>query len=276
MAVQLKTYNEILGELVRKMIADTSVNDLNRGSVLMSILEAVAAQDFENSASVLSVLESLNIDSLRNADLDTRAADYGLTRITANRAIGTVKISDTSISKRSASLYAVKPAPIAGQTILYVNDASTWSATGELYIGRGTVQFEGPISYTSVTNNGTYFTIQLSSALQKDHLLSDTVVDRQGTSDRLISSGLTVRIPANSQSPEITYTVLRDAILPAGEDHIDGVAIVASKAGSVGNAGIGTIIQFTIDPFVGAGVTNTSPATDGRDIEIDDDLRLRI
>lgn len=276
MAVQLKTYNEILGELVRKMIADTSVNDLNRGSVLMSILEAVAAQDFENSASVLSVLESLNIDSLRNADLDTRAADYGLTRITANRAIGTVKISDTSISKRSASLYAVKPAPIAGQTILYVNDASTWSNTGELYIGRGTVQFEGPISYTSVTNNGTFFTIQLSSALQKDHLLSDTVVDRQGTSDRLISSGLTVRIPANSQSPEINYTVLRDAVLPAGEDHIDGVAIVASKAGSAGNAGIGTIIQFTIDPFVGAGVTNTSPATDGRDIEIDDDLRLRI
>jgi uncharacterized phage protein gp47/JayE len=276
MAITLQSYNEILGKLVRKIIADTPVNDINTGSVLLTLLEAVAAQDFENNASILSVLETLNIDALKNLDLDARAADYGLTRRASVRATGFIKITDTSITKRTTTLYAVKPAPIAGDSKVYVNDASGWASTGELYIGRGTPQFEGPIPYTSIVFNGSFYTINLGSALQKDHLASDIVIDRQNTSDRLISAGTTVKIPLNNLTPEIRYQTLRDAVLPAGEDSVEGVAIVAESSGAQGNAGINTIVQFETQPFDSAAVTNTSSLTDGRDVESDDELRERI
>lgn len=285
MAISLQTYNEILGKLVRKAIADSSVNDINPGSVLLTLLEAIAAQDFENSSSILSVLETLNIDALKNSDLDARASDYGLSRISASKASGFVTISDTSIKKRSTTLYGVKPAPIAGSTVIYVNNASGWDPDGgTLYIGRGTQQFEGPITYQSpdggvtkaIVNNGSFYTIYLASALQKDHLSSDTVVDGQGTTDRVVSAGTVVRIPANNLSPEVRFLTLRNAVIPAGEDSISNVAIVAENAGADSNAGSDTIVQFKESPFTSAAVKNTSPVSGGKDIESDDDLRERL
>lgn len=276
MAVDIKSFNQILGEMIRKIVADSPLNDVNTGSVLFTLLEAAAESDFENNASILNVLELLNIDAIRNNDLDNRGADFGLARTTAQRANGFVTISDTSITKRSTGLYQVKQAPIAGSTQLFVNDASDFSATGTLFIGRGTANFEGPISYTSITDNGTFYTINLASALQKDHLISETVVDSQGTVDRLVGAGAVVEIPANSQSPAIQYRLLRDAIIPSGEDQIEDVEIVSVLAGSSTNAGINTITSFLADPFVGAAVTNTSPATGGRDTETDSEYRERI
>jgi uncharacterized phage protein gp47/JayE len=276
MAVTLKTYNELLGQMVRKMIADTPLNDVNRGSVLLTLLEAVAANDFENNSAILSLLELLNVDVLKNNDLDLKAADLGLTRRTAQRATGFVEITDASITKRSTGLYPIKPAPITGGTTLYVNNAADWEPTGTLYIGRDTTTFEGPISYSAITDFGTFYAITLSSALQNDHLISDVVVDAQGTVDRIIYAGTTVYIPANNISPEITYTTLRDAVIPAGEDTVEDVEVIAVKVGSQSNAGIGTVTNFAGLPFVGAEVTNTSAFTTGREVETDIELRERI
>lgn len=276
MAIQIRTYNELLGAMVRKIVADTPLNDINVGSVLLTLLEAAAQNDFENNAAILNLLELLTIDALRNNDLDQRAADYGLERIPAQKASGFVTISDSSITKRSAGLYQVKLPPIAGQTTIFVNDASDFAATGQIYIGRGTPNFEGPISYSSIVDNGTFFEIHLDSALEKDHLISDVVVDSQGTTDRLIPANTTIQVPANNQNPLVEFSTLRDAVIPAGEDTISGVAIVAKQAGSQANAGINTITTFSALPFVGAKVTNTTALTDGTDVETDDELRERI
>ena len=262
--------------MVRKIISDTPLNDLNTGSVLLSLLEAAAQNDFENNASILSVLELLNIDATRNNDLDARGADFGLVRTPAQRSTGFITIQDTSISKRSTGLYQVKAPPIASSTTIYVNDASDWSLTGNLFIGRGTNSFEGPIPYTNIINNGSFFTITLGSALQKDHLISDVVVDAQGTTDRLIAAGTSVFIPANNQNPSIEFRTLRDAVIPAGEDTVSGVNIVSLLAGSNNNAGINTITNFTSIPFTGAVIFNTSALSDGRDVETDDNFRERI
>lgn len=276
MTITIKTYNDFLGTMIRKIIANSPVNDVNVGSVILDILEAAATVDFENNSAILSVLDLLSIDALKNNDLDARASDFGLSRITAQRSTGSVKLYDTAITKRSTGLYAVKPPPIAGSTTLFVNDASAWAPTGALFIGRGTSSFEGPINYTSIVNNGSFFTINLASALQKDHLASDSVVDKQGTTDRLIAAGTILRIPPNNQLPEVTFRILRDAVIAAGEDSIDGVPIVSEIAGSQANAGIGTIAQFMSLPFTTAAVTNTTALSDGRDVETDAELRERI
>lgn len=276
MAVEIKSYNQILGEMIRKIIADTPLNDVNAGSTLLTLMEAAAQVDFENNASILNVLELLSIDAISDNNLDARAADFGLFRTPAQKATGFIDISDSTITKISTGLYQVKPAPIAGSTQLFVNDASQWAATGELFIGRGTANFEGPISYTSIVNSGSFFTINLASSLQKDHLISETVIDAQGTSNRLISAGTIVQIPANNLNPVIEYRIVRDAIIPAGEDIVKDVEIVAIAAGSASNAGINTIVKFSSVPFSGATVSNTTALTNGTDVETDEDLRERV
>lgn len=276
MSIEIKSYNQMLGNMIRKIVAESALNDINTGSVILSILEACAQNDFDNNVAILSLLELLNLNTLKNADLDTRAADFGLERINAVRASGFVTIGDSSITKRSTSLFQIKPAPIAGTTTLYVNNAADWDATGELYVGSGTANFEGPITYNSITDNVTYYTIELNSALEKDHLISESVVDAQGTTDRLIPAGTEINIPANNQSPAISYNTLRDAVIIAGNDHVDNVEILAVKSGTSGNAGINTITKFTSLPFATATVSNSVPLTNGKDLETDFELRERI
>jgi hypothetical protein len=276
MTIRINSFNEILGDMVRKIRAETPVNDLNTGSVLLSLLEACASVDFENQAAALNILQLLNIDALQGADLDARAADYGLFRRVATRATGSIKISNTAISKRSSTLYAARPAPIAGQNFLYLSDTTGWANSGTLYIGRGTPNFEGPISYSSITVFPTYSLVSLNSALQNDHLLSEIVVDAQGQTDQLIPAGTRVKIPANNQTPDIFFYTLRDAVLPAGEESIDGIAVIAELPGTSGNANINTITQFDSPPFATAAVTNTVSFTTGTDVESDQSLRARI
>ena len=276
MAIQIKSFNEIVGDMLRKIMAETSLNDINTGAVLLTLLEAAASVDFENNTAILNVLELLNIDAVKNNDLDARASDLGLTRKVAVKASSQVSILNTNITKRSTGLYIIKPAPIAGQTIIYVNNTTGWASSGSLYIGRSTNSFEGPVVYTSIVAYPTYSQINLFSALQKDHLSSDTVIDSQGQPDRLIAAGTIVKIPANSQNPDIKYTTIRDATIPAGEDSVSGVSVVAIVAGSLGNAGINTITSFENSPFAGAVVTNTSAFSNGLDIETDTQLRNRL
>lgn len=276
MSIQIKSFNQILGDMLRKIVADTPLNDINAGSVLLTLLEAAAANDFENNTAILNVLELLNIDAVKNNDLDARAGDYGLSRRPSVKASGLIEISNTNISKRSTGFYVIKPAPIAGQTTIYVNSTDGWSDSGELYIGRGTQNFEGPISYTSIVRHPTYSEIHLNSALQKDHLSSDSVIDAQGEPNRVISAGTIVKIPANNQNPEVQYMVLRDAILPAGEDKVSNIEVIALVPGTRGNAGLNTITDFDVPPFIGATVRNTSSFSNGKDVETDVELRNRI
>lgn len=274
--IQIQSFNQFLGAMIRTIIANTPLNDINQGSVLLTILEAAAANDFENNSAILSLLNLLNISTVFGSDLDNRAADYGLTRYSAVQATGNVSIFNTSITKQSTSLYILKPAPISGQTVLYVNNTTGWTATGTLYVGRGTITFEGPIPYSSIVVFPTFSQVNLVTALQNNHLISDTVINAQGQPDYVIAAGTIVDIPANNQNPEIDYTTLRDAILPAGETEVDNVTAIALVAGSIGNAPVNSITQFSTSPFTGAKVTNISAFSGGRDVETDQELRDRI
>ncbi len=274
--IQIQSYNQFLGAMIRSIIANTPLNDINQGSVLLTILEAAAANDFENNAAILSLLNLLNISTVQGVDLDNRAADYGLTRLPATKATGSISIFNTSITKQSTNLYILKPAPIAGQTVLYVNNTTGWATSGTLYVGRGSISFEGPIPYSSITVYPTFSQINLSTALQNNHLISDTVINAQGQLDQNIAAGTIVSIPANNQNPEIDYVTLRDAVLPAGETEIDGVTAIALVAGSIGNAPINSITEFSASPFTGAAVENISSFTGGTDQETDQELRDRI
>jgi uncharacterized phage protein gp47/JayE len=274
--ITFNSFNQTLGAMIRKIIAETPLNDINAGSVLLTLLEAAAGNDFENNTAILNILELLNVNALSNNDLDNKAADLGLTRLPATAASGNVTVYNRNITKLSTNLYIIAPPPISGQTQILVTDASTWSQTGTLFIGRDTVSFEGPLAYTSITNFITYYQINLATALQNDHLSSDTVINAQGQPDYVIPSGTLVQVPANNLSPAVQYEILNDVTIPAGEDTVNNVAIIATQPGSLGNASVGTITQYVSPPFTNAGVNNLTAFTNGTDIETDLALRNRI
>ena len=289
MDIQIKTYNEFLGNLARKVLADTDLTDINPGSVLLTLLEAIAESDFNNNVAILNLLNLGNIDSLYDEDLDAKGFEVGIERLAPAKSQGKITITDSGITKQSSSLFLLKPAPQKGTKTIYVGSAQ-WDTTtisnGEtrtftapyptLYIGRNTYNFEGPIKYNSITNNSSFFTITLVDSLQNNHLITEEVVNSQNTIDRVIQAGTLVMVPANNITPEVRFKLLRKVVIPAGENTITNVDIIAEKVGVVADVAKNTIVQFVSIPFTNATVTNPESLIGGRDREKDEDYKDRI
>ena len=275
MAVEIKSYNQVLGGIVKKVLADTALSDMRVGSVISSILEAAAQSDFEIHASIVQLLQLFSIDTTYGADLDRRASEFNVRRQTAAPASDVVRIGDSSFDKKSSKIYIGLPPPVIGDIAINVEDASTFPVTGSVYVGRGTGNYEGPIAYTSLTNNTSYWTINLSSPITKNHTAVETVILAQG-GNRQVQVGTVVRSPANNFSPAVGFVVTRAVTLVDGETTLDGVPVIAQTPGTIGNVPAGSIIQFVAPPFSGATVTNVDDFANGRDIELDPSLRARI
>ncbi len=275
MAVEIKSYNQILGGMVKKILSDTALSDMRVGSVISSILEAAAQSDFEIHASIVELIQLFSIDTTNGADLDRRAGEFNVRRQTAVPASDVVRVGDKSFDKKSSKIYIGLPPPVVGDITINVEDASTFPTSGSIYIGRGTGSYEGPIAYSSLTNNTSYWTVNLSSPVTKNHTAVETVILAQG-GNRNVAAGTVVRSPANNFSPAVGFVVTRSVTLVDGETSIDGVPVIAQTPGTIGNVPAGAIVQFAAAPFTGATVTNLSNFANGRDIELDPSLRARI
>src|SRR5690606_8682194 len=133
--------------------------------------------------------------------------------------------------KKSSKIYIGLPPPVVGDVAINVEDASTFPTTGSIYVGRGTGNYEGPIAYTSLTNNTSYWTINLASPVTKNHTAVETVILSQG-GNRSISAGTVVRSPANNFSPAVSFVVNRSVTLVDGETTLDGVPVIAQVSGT--------------------------------------------
>ena len=279
--VNFQSKEEILGSWIRALKIYTDLSDVSPGSNTATLLEAMSSSVYQIQLSALKILESTNLAALVGQQLDKKAESLdlpngvgGIGRKPATQALGPVMVG-SAFKKISSSLYAGKPAPYAGSTKIFLSDASAFPATGSIYIARGTTdRFEGPLPYSSVTNSGSFWVINLSTPLTKSHLLSDSVVLAQG-GNRTVAAGTVVRIPASSQSPSVDFVTTQALTIYDGED--SGVVnVVCRQFGEVGNALLGSITAFGSIPFSGATVKNTTSFANGRSTESDEDLRLRI
>ena len=279
--VTLRSAEQILSDLVRTVRANTDSNDVAVGSSLSVLLEGIARSDFKTEQSALKILENTNIDSLDGVSLDKYAKSIrlpdgqgGYGRLPATQASGVVTIG-SGFQKISSTLYAGKPAPFAGSLTMFLTSAVGFPATGQIYIARGTAdRFEGPISYTSVTNNGSFWTLQLATPLTKSHLTSDLVVLAQG-GNRTITSGTTVQVPASSTAAAISYIINSTVVIPDGEATVSA-QVTCTQFSELGNALAGAISTFSSPPFVGATVTNPSSYVNGKSSESQEAIRIRI
>jgi hypothetical protein len=270
-----RSYPAILGDMINAFLSRYGIKKLKVGSPLLSILEAAAQSDLRGSQDVFNMLNAASLDRASGVALDRIGADEDVLRFSDTIATGLVTVSDTSITKKATKVYQGLPAPIVGTTTLNVADASTFPASGSLYLGRGTVNFEGPIAYSATANIGAYWTITLSSATQKFHNLNESVILAQGGT-RNVTSGTIVQTLQGNVSDAVQFATVYAASIPDGETSVSGVLVAAKKPGVIGNVQAGTIVNFVSAPFTGAAVANPLPFSNATAAEVDGDYRNRI
>ena len=265
---------QIFSSMMATLLANTELTDIYPASAVSTLLNAPAIEDARQYAMMAKILEAFNLDTTEGEDLDDRAFEYGLTRNAATGSTGTVTITDSTITKVSTTIYPGTPGPISGALSVNIVAVTGLGSSGSVIIGRDTSNVE-TVDFTSITDNVSYYTLNLSAGLANDHGTEETVILSQG-GNRIISAGAVVQVPATDVSPSIDFTIDAEQTLYDGEDTIEGVAVTCASTGSGTNIPAGAISQFSSSPFTSAGVTNELPFTNGSDAESDQSLRDRI
>lgn len=270
-----QSYEQILGDMLSAYAAKLGINDFNVGSVNTSFFEVVALMVARSSGDIFQILKDYSVDRASGDILKRLATENNVTPISARPSTGLVNVIDNSFQKISTKIYSGANPPNIGSTSINVSDASAFPSSGNVYIGRGTPNVEGPLPYSSITQTGGYFVINLSVATTKFHNLGEAVILAQG-GNRSVGANTIVLSPGVGSTADIQYTVTTAAVVLDGEVEVDGVQVSALNPGSSGNVPAGAIKSFATPPFSGATVTNPLPFTTGADSETDDQLRVRI
>jgi len=269
-----RLFPEIMQDMLAELIDSTPLNDVNFGSVFVSMLEAAAQEDDEQYFQMLEIIRGYSLDSVFGSDLDDRASEYSIERRGAGKASTPVTISDPAITKIETGVYSGSPGSPAGSTSIRGDDATGFPVSGSIVIGRGTVNVETR-PYGSITQSPNFVTFNLTAALAFDHGTDESIILAQG-GNRFIGAGTVVKVPASDTLKEVVFTTDDSATLLDGESSISGIIVTATTSGTSANVPIGAIQQFDSQPFSGAVVTNPQRVTNGIDVESDQELRDRI
>lgn len=270
-----RSYNQILGEMLSRFLSKLGLKSLPVGDPVLSIMEAAAQSDLRSSQDIFSMLASTSLDQAEGTALFAIGASENVPPLPAVAASGVVTITDTRFQRISSSLYHGAAAPIAGSYTLALSDGSNFPSSGSLYIGRNTPNYEGPLTYSSVSQTGGYWTVTLTTPTTRHHNSGEEVVLAQG-GDRGIPAGTTVQTPQGNVQNAIRFSTLFGATLADGEVELEGVQVVASQTGKQTNISANAITSFSSLPFPGASVTNPLPFTNGRSAETPEEYRERI
>ena len=271
------SYSQIVGGMTNALLSKLGLPKLQIGNPALSVIEAAAQSDLRVSQDIFNLLTSISVTTATGVALDNIGADLNTPRIPASQATGTLSFTDSSFTKIATLIFPGTPAPIVGSASINVTNASLFPASGQIYIGRGTTDYEGPLSYTSVVNNVNYWTINLAvgNYTSKYHQLNETVILAQG-GNRNINVGTLVQTPQGNTSTSLQYETLYLATIPDGETTIAAVPAICTVSGSIGNIPSGVVNSFLTPPFTGATVINDSPFTNGLDTETDSSYSERL
>lgn len=274
-----RSYSEILGDMLEAFVSGSGFSTLKIGNPVLSLFESAAQSDLTGSEDVFTLLEASSLDYAHGPALDRWALAEGLTRATAGPASGKVTVTDTNITKVATKVFQGTAAPIVGTADINVADASSFPASGSIYLGRGTDNYEGPTPYTSITpppgSGGNYYTIHLTSGTTEFHNVGESVILAQG-GDRAVAAGTLCQTPQGNSGTAVSFRFLEGTVLVDGEVVVEGALVVATKPGVSGNIQANSIKGFAETIFAGAYVTNPSPFINGQAAEGDAALRERV
>lgn len=271
------SYEAILGQALSSYAAAIGVNDLNVGAPNVAFFQVVALLVARSSGDIFQILRDFSLDRATGPALQNLAIEYGVPPIGASVATGFITVTDLSFQKISTKIYAGVNPPIIGSITIYISDASLFPSTGAVYIGRGTVNVEGPISYSAKTQIGSYWSLTLSSPTTKYHNIGETVILSQG-GVRTVPVNTIVVSPGIGTTPDIQYTVTQIGTILDGETTVSNIPITAVLPGASANVPGGAISEFSGNPagLPNASITNPLAITTGADTETDNELRVRV
>lgn len=265
-----RAFETILTDMVAHVRANTTLTDFTIGSIIRTILEAAALEDDEQYYQMVQLLDDFSFNTASGADLDKRAADFNVLRLTATPAFGQVRFLNDALTTNSLQFSTV-----IGAIQVYLVKSDDFPVSGFPYtvrIGEGTSQVEDAI----VSANNTTLERLTVAALANAHSIGDRVSLVSGAVIP-VTSGVTVQVPAQGDNLPIIFQTKEAATITAGNYYSNFVDVVASDSGTIGNVGAGKISQFTGgSPFPGASVTNPTNTSSGRDRETDREFRSRL
>lgn len=271
------SYDQVLGRLLSAYASTLGINDLNVGSANVSFFQVVALTVARSSGDIFQILRDYSLDRATGPALQNLAIEFGVPPLGAQVANSFVTVVDLSFQKISTVIYAGVNPPIQGSTTIFVSNASNFPSTGAIYIGRGSVNIEGPIAYSSVDAVGSFWQINLSSPTTKYHNIGESIILAQG-GVRTVPVNTLVISPGIGTTPTIQYSVSQNGIILDGETTVNNIPITALLPGSIANVPAGAISQFSGNPagLPNASVTNPLAVTTGADTETDNQLRVRV
>lgn len=274
---QPQSYEDILGQALSSYAASLGINDLNVGAPNVAFFQVVALIAARTSGDIFQILRDFNLSRATGPALQNLALEYNVPPIGAIVATGFINVTDLSFQKIATKVYAGVNPPIAGSVTIYVSDASTFPSSGSVYIGRSTVNVEGPLPYSSKTPIGSYWALNLSSPTTKFHNTSESVILAQG-GVRTVPINTVVVSPGIGTTPDIQYTVTQTGTILDGETTVTNVPITALLPGASANVPAGSVSEFSGNPsgLPNASITNPLAITTGADTETDNQLRIRI
>lgn len=269
-----RSNSQIFGDLLDVLLSRLGLTGIKPGSPVLSLLEAVAASDTRNSHDAYNLLVSISLDYAERQALDRIGAREQVPRPGATPAIGYVNFADTSFSKISTRVYSGLSAPIVGSDRVFVEDASSFPASGSVYLSRGTTRYEGPRAYTAKTQLGSYWRLDLSPGdeTQNFHNWGESVVLAQGGL-RVIPTGTTVQAQLGGAQAAVSYLTLASAGIPDGEVLVENVLVAAQRPGRSGDVAANAIRTVSGAPYPGAICYNPLPFSNGLDQMSDPEYR---
>jgi hypothetical protein len=270
-----QSFEQILSDALSAYAAKMGINDFNVGSNVTGFFEVMALVTARASGDVYQILRDFSIDRAKGDALKRLALENRVNLITAKPSTGPVTVADSSFTKISTKIYTGANPPNTGSTQIKVSNSTGFTSSGNVYIGRGTPNVEGPIPYASITPSGGFFILNLSSPTTKFHNVGEEVILAQG-GNRSVPAHSIVLSPSSGASPDIQFKITTGAVILDGETEVKNVQVNALTPGSSGNVPRGAIKSFASAPFSGATVVNELPFTTGKDSEDDDELKVRI
>ncbi len=165
-----RSYVQTLSDILDGIRSRLGIPRIKTGSPTLAIAESAAQSDFRVSQDIFNMMSSQDLDKAEGLALDRHGLDEDAPRFTESLASGLVTIGDSSFDKISTKVFAGRPAPIIGTTTLSISDGSEFESGGEIYIGRDTTNYEGPIAYTGLpVQDGAHWNLTLATPTARFH-----------------------------------------------------------------------------------------------------------
>lgn len=287
MPFSMKSYEQIYNDLEAyvRYASKNKITDFNVGSVIRSILEAAAFNDFELYLQLAQLKELNNLSGLYGNDLDERAAEYNLTRLPATPSLARLRFYLPDVTKVSTSLNDTTTAGAAKSTLI-VNSTTGLPNSGYVLLERDSNRRER-VFFSS--RSGTTLTIPATGAWENgsgatqntpwySHSSGASVVLSTLDGDITIPAGTIVSAPFTVTRPyEVRFATNTGIIFYDGEVETSLVTATSQASGTSQNVPAAQVVGI-VSSFGNSSiaVTNDLATSNASEIESDPQLKSRI